>query len=152
MNFFKRLSYEEKERVIFSFLFFVVLIISLILTPFDEGLFPTCIFYSVTNLPCPACGLSRSFIYLAHLDVLASLLMNPFGLLIFFFWGWVSIKDALDIFFNIKIWFFPKPVFSVMKKWFVIAFLVFGAVRLVVHLGDFDLFHSLLRLYHSIVG
>jgi hypothetical protein len=144
------LSYEEKERVIFSFLFFIVLTISVLLTPFDEGPFPTCIFYSVTNLPCPACGLTRSFIYLVHLEIIESLIMNPFGLIIFIFWGWVSIKDVLEIFFHVKTWFFPKPVFSVMKKWFVIAFLVFGGFRLILHITDFNLFHSIIHLYQKI--
>ncbi len=77
--------------------------------------------------------------------------MNPFGLIIFTFWGWVSVKDTLEIFLKIKIWFFPNPVFSLMKKWFIIAFLVFGGVRLILHVTDFNLFHSIIHLYQTLI-
>ena len=35
-----------------------------------------CVFKLVTGIPCPACGLSRAFLYAARLDFLAALRMN----------------------------------------------------------------------------
>jgi hypothetical protein len=37
----------------------------------------------VTGLPCPGCGLARSFVALAHQDPAASLAWHPFGPLAF---------------------------------------------------------------------
>jgi len=42
------------------------------LTPFAIP----CLFRLVTSIPCPACGLSRAFLYAARLDFLAALRMN----------------------------------------------------------------------------
>ncbi len=43
---------------------------------------PTCVSRSYLGVPCPGCGLTRSFIYLAHGDPLASLQSNRVGWLI----------------------------------------------------------------------
>jgi hypothetical protein len=38
-----------------------------------------CPFRLVTGLPCPGCGLTRSWVYLAHGDFSEALRANPFG-------------------------------------------------------------------------
>jgi hypothetical protein len=38
-----------------------------------------CVFYHVTGLPCPGCGLTRSCIALLHGDAVQSLRYHPFG-------------------------------------------------------------------------
>lgn len=38
-----------------------------------------CIFGGVTGLPCPGCGLTRSFVATSHLDLGAALAWHPFG-------------------------------------------------------------------------
>jgi hypothetical protein len=38
-----------------------------------------CPFRRLTGLPCPGCGLTRSWVYLVHGDVHAALWANPFG-------------------------------------------------------------------------
>lgn len=49
-----------------------------------QGLpFSICFFYNVTGLPCPACGLGRSFANLAHLRWHAAVRYHPFGPAIF---------------------------------------------------------------------
>ena len=40
----------------------------------------TCVFYHVTGLPCPTCGITRSVAALAHLDLHGSVAMHPFGI------------------------------------------------------------------------
>ncbi|MDO9458217.1 DUF2752 domain-containing protein [Nocardioides sp.] len=41
-----------------------------------------CPFRRITGLPCPACGLTRSWVDLAHGDVAGSWAMNPFGIVL----------------------------------------------------------------------
>ena len=41
-----------------------------------------CIFKAVTHLPCPSCGTTRALVVLMRGDIEASLLINPFGLLL----------------------------------------------------------------------
>jgi hypothetical protein len=46
----------------------------------EDSATPTaCIFKSVTHLPCPSCGTTRSLVLLANGDVEGSLLANPLG-------------------------------------------------------------------------
>jgi hypothetical protein len=45
----------------------------------DYPLPETCLFHSLTGARCPACGLSRSLIYLAHADWRNSLRMHSLG-------------------------------------------------------------------------
>ena len=40
----------------------------------------TCVFWHVTGLPCPTCGITRSFVALSHLDFHRSVAMHPFGI------------------------------------------------------------------------
>jgi len=42
-----------------------------------------CLFHAVTGLPCPACGLTRSFVCLAHGHLTESLRYHPLGPLLF---------------------------------------------------------------------
>ncbi|RCS40816.1 DUF2752 domain-containing protein [Bremerella cremea] len=44
---------------------------------------PTCGLQKTFGLDCPGCGLTRSFIALAHGDLTASLAFNPGGILVF---------------------------------------------------------------------
>jgi hypothetical protein len=52
--------------------------------PPDRGFgVPLCQFRVVTHLPCLACGLTRSFIALAHLDPARAAFYHPLGLILF---------------------------------------------------------------------
>lgn len=49
----------------------------------EESATPTaCIFKAVTHLPCPSCGTTRALVVMMRGDIGASLLINPFGLLL----------------------------------------------------------------------
>jgi hypothetical protein len=56
-----------------------VLLASALLTP--DGLPPVelCLFYRVTGLPCPSCGLTRAFCAISHGDWAAAWRFNPFA-------------------------------------------------------------------------
>lgn len=42
-----------------------------------------CIFKRCTGLPCPGCGMTRSFFAVAHGDLAAAWSHNPFGILVY---------------------------------------------------------------------
>lgn len=42
-----------------------------------------CLFKAVTRLPCPSCGTTRAIFLLLHGDLSGSLLLNPFGAVLF---------------------------------------------------------------------
>ena len=66
----------------------VVVVLSLVLPGqgilgFDGRPLPLCHFKTVTHLPCPGCGLTRSFIHMAHLKVIDAAFYNPVGVVLF---------------------------------------------------------------------
>jgi hypothetical protein len=42
-----------------------------------------CLFKAVTHVPCPSCGTTRAVLLLLHGDLSGSLLLNPFGAILF---------------------------------------------------------------------
>ena len=38
-----------------------------------------CMFYRLTGLPCPSCGMTRSVLALTHLDFHTAMIFNPLG-------------------------------------------------------------------------
>jgi hypothetical protein len=52
---------------------------SLAWTPPDEGGFVLCIFNRITGLPCPGCGLTRSFCALGHGELARAAAFHPLG-------------------------------------------------------------------------
>lgn len=53
-----------------GFAYFIFIVLT------GEGI--PCIFYKITSLKCPACGVSRMMVSLAHFDILAAFYYNPF--------------------------------------------------------------------------
>jgi len=60
----------------------VVVLLALVFPPNGPNL-PLCSFKAVTHLPCLACGLTRSFIGMAHLRVARAGFYNPAGVILF---------------------------------------------------------------------
>ena len=64
----------------------LVLVLSMVLSPHSDGITlfghplpATCIFRMVTGFRCPGCGLTRSFTFLGHDQVLDAFRMHPLG-------------------------------------------------------------------------
>ncbi len=59
-----------------------IVVAALLLPPHGLGV-PVCHFRSVTGIPCWACGLTRSFIGMAHGDLARAAFFHPLGLVLF---------------------------------------------------------------------
>jgi len=63
-----------------------ILVMSFVLTPRASGIgthtrlgLPPCSFYKLTGMPCPGCGLTTSFSYMARLHIVSAFQAHPFG-------------------------------------------------------------------------
>jgi hypothetical protein len=76
---------QAKARKLYTFLI-IILIAGYgwfgfnLLTPNTGNHFPACPFKTVTSIPCPSCGSTRSIEYALHGDLSNALLTNPLGL------------------------------------------------------------------------
>lgn len=60
-----------------------ILVLSVVWHPLDDGGFVICLMRRATGLPCPGCGLTRSFCALAKGEVARSAHFHPFGPVLF---------------------------------------------------------------------
>src|SRR3990167_7022481 len=119
------------------FSLFWIIIFSLVPDPrgfgTHEQLFlPPCLFHWLTDLPCPACGLTTSFVHLVNGNVIQGIrahLLGPILLGIFIFlsvyvvWCFLK-KENFWLFLNSKkVSFFSVVlVFSLLVNWFLVLF------------------------------
>jgi hypothetical protein len=110
----------------------VTLLLALVLPPQGHGV-PLCYFRNLFQLPCPGCGLTRSFTNVAHLRFADAFHYHPFGLVLFPLMLAVVVVSLL-----------PRARRETVAAWLdhreksvrrtyhvaVMAFLLFGVVRL----------------------
>ncbi len=147
MLFFNKLFPDDavRDRVENIVMYTVVFAVSLLLEPFQESPVEICVFKNITNLPCPGCGFTRSFVYMGHLDFYRAFLMHPFGTALFVFWGWSALKDAVWLIFKRNFPFPSKKIWSTGKTIFIFGLLVFGVIRIFFYLPEFELFKPLIK-------
>ncbi len=89
-----------------------------------------CPFYILTGLPCPGCGLTRSFICLGHGHFVESLHWNPLGWLLFGLCLALWLRAALFLTRGITLWTFPPRTQSRLSFGLVALLFLVGAVRI----------------------
>ena len=70
-----------------------VLLLSIILDSAPQK-FSLCLFYNLTGLPCPSCGMTRAFISLGHGDIHSAVLFNPASIPVYIA-AWIGFIMAL---------------------------------------------------------
>jgi len=71
----KRTTGDIEYGIIFGGMSLVTLIIARIMPVLS--LAPSCFFKTITGIPCPTCGATRSVVYLASGEISAAIIMNP---------------------------------------------------------------------------
>lgn len=134
------LSTTRREKWVWAGLYGAVVIGCLVVEPFEKGRFSICFFHTLTNLPCPGCGLTRSFVWLLHGDVVRSLTFNPFGLVIFAGWTWKTFVDTWDLITGREFHLLEETGRRHVRHIFVVSFLVFGILRMLWNAHELFLF------------
>ncbi len=93
----------------------------------------TCVFRHLTGLPCPGCGLTRSFVMLAHGDVSAGFGYNLMGPVLFTVLAvsvavavWVLVSGRSGVLSRWSSVVFSKPALAVLAVW-----IGYGIVRMI---------------------
>ncbi len=105
------------------------LALGLFLPPQGLG-FTLCVFYTLTGLPCPGCGLTRSVSGLLHGDLAHSLRYHPLGFLALAGLSALAISGFVP---PLAGWMLERR--SLLQRillWVGIAFVAFGMLRLAV--------------------
>jgi hypothetical protein len=69
--------------LLFCFLGYVWLYINFTFYSNQNTIGTVCFFKNITHLPCPSCGITRAIILLMQGNFVASIEMNPLGLIVF---------------------------------------------------------------------
>lgn len=85
----------------------LILLILILFLLFVLNIPVTCIFKSVTGISCPACGMTRAFISILHLNFLNAFLLNILSIPLFIFICISVIIMIIEIFRN-KFNYIPK--------------------------------------------
>lgn len=123
--------------VVFSVCAALVLAGSVVFAPDALPRLGLCTFHTLTGLPCPGCGLTRSFCAISHGMFGAAWAYNPFGLVLyaaavafvlrpFAFWSWPVYGRWEERLVRSR-WFSAAPLVLVA------ALIVFGVARILLN-------------------
>lgn len=84
------------KRTVFTTVLFILcgIVYAIFFSLFQVGI--PCVFYEVTGLKCPGCGITRGMAALLHLDFCGAIRYNAFLFLIITYAVWVYIFTALN--------------------------------------------------------
>jgi hypothetical protein len=102
-------------------------------TTYEEELrLPPCTFKYVTGQPCPSCGMTHSFVFLVHGEILESLRWNAVGTLL-------ALLCVVLIPWCLASVYFQRPLFVLTIErpltWVIVVFMTLVLVRWVIVLG-----------------
>ncbi|MGO8671164.1 MAG: DUF2752 domain-containing protein [Capsulimonadaceae bacterium] len=90
-----------------------------------------CPFYNLTGLPCPGCGLTRSFVCLAHGHIAQSCRWHPLGPALFCILGVIWLQYGAWLLRRRPLFTLSAQRKNALSGAGVVAFLVFGVARTV---------------------
>lgn len=92
----------------------------------ESSSFGACMIKNVTGFPCPSCGTTRAVRLLWQGNILESLKMNPFGILVFMIMIFAPLWIAFDLIFKKQTFlnWYNKIEFTVRTKWIAIVLIL----------------------------
>ena len=115
----------------------VISLVVLAVLPSDGIGLVLCPFYLLTDIPCPACGLSRSMSSLLHFEINKSLVFHPLGSLVLFFLLNCAIKNVPYFLFTDSL-LSKKHIGRIFSlKYFVFLFFAVWSIRVLLFRPNF---------------
>lgn len=87
----------KRNSVLAVFVLLLVFIFSFLITSKTANLIPLCFFKYMTQLDCPGCGLTRSFVALSHGHWIEALKFNLLGPFIYLYFLLYLIQHSLNL-------------------------------------------------------
>ncbi|MBL7996375.1 DUF2752 domain-containing protein [bacterium] len=133
-------SFSAMPYVIYLSCLVLIIILSFELSPSPEGHgthrqlgFPPCGFLTVTGYPCPSCGLTTSFSYLARGHGIKSLQTQPFGAVLFITLLAIGIIAVVGLVKRIPVSnFIESIVFERIQVLLLVLFLVSWIYKIII--------------------
>lgn len=118
----------KKQFYKFLIIFTVIGLISII--SYIIGISP-CLFYDITGVPCPSCGMTRAYVSLFHLDIKSAFFYHP----LFFTMPFCILPQFLKYCFNIKI---KKSTQTAYYSLLLFIFIVVWIIRLYLYFPNIE--------------
>ena len=97
---------------------------------------PVCLFRYLSNLPCPGCGLTRSFSSILHLHFSQAYDYHPFGYVLLPLFGLIALQSFLPLRFGRDMESFVRAQQAPLRQAYmtlIYGFIAFGALRIAVY-------------------
>ena len=101
----------------------IILIILICFLCFVATIPVTCIFQTVTGISCPACGMTRAFISILHLNFFNAFLLNILSIPLFIFICISVIIIIIEVLRN-QFNYIPKLLNFLGKYWYIFIILL----------------------------
>lgn len=89
-----------------------------------------CLFNELTGLPCPVCGITRSFLSLYDFKVMESLRYNPNGLIISFFFI-LQIPMRIIVLFNENHFHMIEKISRILSRLIIATVLIYWIFQII---------------------
>lgn len=126
---------ERFNQALWALVFFGILGTALFLTPSPNGHgthtqlgLPPCPSVLLFGRPCPGCGMTTSFTYLAHGQIREAFRVHALGPILFFAWGASAVAAAYGAFRGLRM-DTTSRAFNWSMAAFALAFFLYGAFR-----------------------
>ena len=116
----------RRTRLLLSALAAATLAVTLLFAPHGLPFVPFCWFHSMTGLPCPGCGLTRSVLAIGSGEFAAAWQFNPFGYLVY---AVLLVLVVLPLLGRVA----PRLTTALESSRFINAFIGFGVGGLVIY-------------------
>lgn len=115
---------KKIKILIFAILFLIVGFISM----WYLNISIPCVYYELTGIYCPGCGMTRAFLSLLKLDFYQALRYNAFSIIVAVLLALYILGGIYGWLFN-KINFMEKKIPSLVWIIFIVALLAYGILR-----------------------